>query len=131
MKKLILSILLLFSIFGVAQTYAEGGGSSDLKVTDKIVYLKTRVTPIRPNAPSTVYIPCMYDEGFVLLDFPEGIRYGTVRIFSVLDPDDEWFGFASVDEPALIIPSFIGDYKIECVVDDGRIFEEILHFDSH
>ncbi len=127
MKRLLFFLLILIGGLGIQTSRAQTHNSS-ATVHDKIVYLKPKVTPVRPNSPSMIVIPCMYDEGFIILDFPEGIQYGTVTMTNVQDPEDVWYGFASVEEPVLIIPSFIGAYTIECVVDDGRVFHEVLYF---
>lgn len=107
--------------------WADDGPSTDVAAGSKEdeTVLNQPVTPIRPNVPSRVQIKCYYASGYVRLGFPEGIYSATVTISN---GEEEWFGFASVDEPLMETPVFTGDYTIECIADNGRLFTGTLHF---
>lgn len=100
-------------------SYAGDPEPGSVDVPDKSTPLNPPVVPDRPNAPSRVRIMCDYGDGYVRLTFPEGIWSATV---SISNGSDEWFGFASVDEPLMETPSFSGEYTIRCFADNGSTF---------
>lgn len=126
--KILLAALLCCFCFQVmrADDTDPGGTSTTVPLpTPDTTPLFPPVIPNHPNAPSRIYIGCSYGAGYVQLAFPEGIYSATVTISN---GEDEWFGFASVDEPLMETPVFYGDYTIECIADNGRLFTGTLHF---
>ncbi|MDE6670375.1 MAG: hypothetical protein K2K26_11930 [Muribaculaceae bacterium] len=121
--KLYLTILLctLSGLSVLADSEGDKKDYSKLTIPQK----RNNNLPTRPNAPSHIFIECEYGDGFMKFLFPDGIYSLSVRIYNELD---NWWGIATTEESYIEIPSFNGEYIIECTSDDGRIFSGEIFF---
>lgn len=120
-------LVMLMYAMPMLTVLADSGGGQNNSTSDPgrtILYQKKNLSN-RPNAPQRIYIECQYRNGSMGFIFPDGIYSVSVHIYNDLD---NWWGIATTEESYIEIPSFNGEYIIECTSDDGRIFSGEIFF---
>lgn len=80
----------------------------------------------RPKAPARNGIVCTYSSGGIELVLPSDITMVSVVIWN--ENETAWTGIISHDEPYSPLPGLSGEYKIECIGDNGSSYSSILYF---
>lgn len=119
-KYLIILTSLLACSYNV---FADSTASTSNKKTE---ILHERNPGDRPKAPSRIFIECRYGIGHMEFSIPENIYGMTVNILR--EEACEFSCYVTSEEPYIDIPTFSGEYTVQCVTDDGSIFSGILQF---
>lgn len=117
------------SVLGVLITFTMGFAvdttSPPPLSIGKIVLRSSKPASNRPNTPSNVSMTCVYGNGFLIFEVPQGISSLTVEISN---ETDQWNAMLALPSNILETPEFNGDYGIICTADDGRVFCGLLSF---
>lgn len=121
-----ISVLAVMIVCCSLSSVAEDSKSEPKETMAKTILLTLKPSSHRPNAPSRTFIECQYCNEGMLFTFPEGIYSISVTI---TNGADAWYGHASRETNEIHFPPKSGDYEMECVTDDGRVFYGQLLFD--
>lgn len=118
MKKGIIAILTVLLSILSANADSKTEPDSSQTVGRTILHHKKTDNP-RPNAPSRVVIECSYGLNFIEFQMPEGANTLSVTVYN---DDESFYGVVLKENPVFYTPQLNGEYMVQCVTDDGRVF---------
>lgn len=125
MKRLKLFVFLI--LCGITAFPILAASDSNATILHKITDKDTNENPKnRPKAPARNGIVCTYSSGGIELVLPSDITMVSVVIWN--ENETAWTGIISHDEPYSPLPGLSGEYRIECVGDNGSTYSSILYF---
>lgn len=125
LKFLILGVVFAFSCNIVMADSSSSGNTSEKATTKKTVLYASPTGSLRPNAPSRLSMECSYGEEFIEFLLPEGVESLFIRVYDSLFELD---GMVTCSNPRFETPNLQGEYSIECITEDGRVFFGIIVF---
>lgn len=125
LKFLILSVVLVISCNVAMADSSSSGNTTEKATTKKTVLYASHKGSLRPNAPSRLCMECNYGDGVIEFLLPEGVESLFVRVYDSLF---ELEGIVTCANPRFEIPNLQGEYSIECITEDGRVFSGIIIF---
>lgn len=107
----------LFAFCCIASSWADNGENYN----STTVFLNSKKSDKRPNAPSRYLIECHYCNGYIDFTFLPNSNFMTVELMN--DEVSVWTELITIENPLIELPSNLsGEYNIVCTTDKDQVF---------